>query len=260
MASSYNSLGQPPDNILSRLELSTIMFRRLSYRLEAVRNSEQGEQICSTPVEFQLGNGEDEVVLTDLASDFVIPLWAEFKSWSNLGNPVWIYLPTVNLSMLAQQRVLGKYACSFYGPNAREVRFKSSLYGNEIPLVTYTAPIVHVYYAQDVPFPAREDSTIDLPNNLVTMVMYDTLVSALPLMITNGSKLLLDQPQLAPQLKAWEQLYQHYQMEKAEFEHLFEKWRRESRGSHRPRKRPDVLQGLVGTGMPTLGYYQQNRG
>lgn len=248
MSATYNSLTQPPDNILSRLELATILFRRLSFRLEAVRNSEQAEQISTTPIEFTLASGVDEAVLTTLASDFVIPLWAEYKLPSYSGNPVWKFLPTVHLSMLAQQRNLGRYACSFYGSNAREVIFKSSLYGNEVTLITATAATIHVYYSQDIPFPTSEDETISLPNNLVNMIGYDALVSALPIMIANAAKLLKDQPDLAPQMTAWQGLYAHYQGERAEFEHYFNKWKSESRGSHRPRSRPDVLAQRIGGG------------
>ena len=97
-SSCYTSLGMPSTEILSRIELAQIVMRRLSFRLEQVRQSEQGTQMSVTPVEFTLAQNEDEVVLTDLVSDFVIPLWAEYKSWTYLTNPIWVYLPVVNLS------------------------------------------------------------------------------------------------------------------------------------------------------------------
>lgn len=244
MSATYNSLGQPPDNILSRLELATILFRRLSFRLEAVRNSEQAEQIAKSS-EFTLANGENTKDLTTLETDFVIPLWAEYKSWAYLGNPVWVFLPTVHISMLPQQRNLGRYACSFYGSNAREVIMETSLYGNEIFTPSAT---LRVWYSPDIPFPSDEGATIDLPNNLVNMVQYDALVSALPIMIANAAKLVSDQPIYAAQITAWEGLYKHYLMEREEFQHYFDKWRTESRGSHRPRKRQDVLTSMIGRG------------
>ncbi len=245
-SSIYSSLGMPTDEVLSRYELSTIVMRRLTYRLEAVRQSEQGEQISGTPLEFTLASGDNEVVLTDLTTDFVIPMWAEFKSWNYLQNPVWQFLPTVNLSMLQEKRARWQYACSFYGPDAREVRFQASLYGNESTIVNPYAATIRVWYSQDIPLPDYEGSTIALPNNLVTMVMYDALVSSIPLMQANASKYVQDRPQLVPQIASWTGLLAQYKEEKAEFEKFFENWRTESRGSHRPTMRSDVLQNVIG--------------
>jgi len=245
-SSVYASLGMPTDEILSRYELSTIVMRRLTYRLEAVRQSEQGEQISTTPLEFTLGNDENEVVLTDLTTDFVIPMWAEFKSWNYMQNPVWQFLPTVNLSMLQERRSRWQYACSFYGANAREVKFQASLYGGESTVVNPYAATIRVYYSQDIPIPDYEGSDIALPNNLVQMVYFDALVSAIPLMQLNMSKYITDKPQLAPQMAQLQGLYTQYQAEKAEFEKYFEQWRTESRGSHRPQMRGDVLSNVIG--------------
>lgn len=256
-ANTYASLGQPPDQILSRFELGTIVYRNLSYRLEAVRQSEQAVQISPDPLEFTL-NG-DEVNLTTLASDFVIPLWAEYQSWSFSGNPVWVYLPTVHLSMLAKQRDMGMWACSFFGSGARDVRFKSSLYGNEISVFTPT-PTIHVYYSPDIPFPDNENQTIDLPNNLVNMVQYDALIDSLPLMMTNGAKLVTDDPSLAPQIASWKGLYAHYLERRREFEKYFDKWRTESRGSHRPTRRGDILSNVLGGGNSSFPFFISSGG
>ncbi len=247
-SSVYASLSMPTDEILSRYELSTIVMRRLTYRLEAVRQSEQGEQISTTPIEFTLASGENEVVLTDLTTDFVIPMWAEFKSWDYLQNPVWVFLPTVNLSMLQEKRSRWQYACSFYGANAREVKFQASLYGNEAIITNPYAATVRVWYSQTIPLPAHESSTIDLPNNLVQMVYFDSLVSAIPLMQLNMAKYVTDRPQLMPQMAQLQNLYNHYQTEKMEFEKYFEQWRTESRGSHRPSMRGDILSNVIGGG------------
>jgi hypothetical protein len=245
-SSTYASLGMPTDEILSRYELSTIVLRRLTYRLEAVRQSEQGEQISTTPLEFTLASGENEAVLTDLTTDFVIPMWAEFKNWPIMGNPTWTFLPTVNLSMLAEKRTRLQYACSFYGSDAREVRFQASLYGNEATIMNPNAATIRVWYSQDIPIPTSETSTIALPNNIVQMVYLDSLVSAIPLMQVNMAKYVSDRPHLVPQIARLDALYAHYQTEKAEFEKYFEQWRLESRGSHRPTMRGDVLGNVLG--------------
>jgi len=247
-SSVYAGLSMPTDEILSRYELSTIVMRRLTYRLEAVRQSEQGEQISTTPLEFTLDNNENEVVLTELTTDFVIPMWAEFKSWSYLQNPVWVFLPTVNLSMLQEKRARWQYACSFYGSNAREVKFQASLFGGESTIMNPYAATIRVYYSQDIPIPDYEGDTIALPNNLVQQVYFDSLVSAIPLMQANASKYVTDRPQLIPQIAAWDKLLIQYREEKAEFEKYFEQWRMESRGSHRPSMRGDVLGNVLGGG------------
>lgn len=252
-SSVYNSLGMPPSEILSRLELSTIVLRRLTYRLEQVRQSEQGEQLSATPLEFTMASGDNEVTLTDLTSDFVIPLWAEYQTWDFLSNPVWNYLPTVNLSMLQEQRGRWIYACSFFGNNARDVRLQTSLYGNEATIVNPYAANIRVFYSQTIPIPETEDSTISLPNNLVNMVAFDAMVAALPLMQANAAKYVNDRPQLIPQIAAWNGLQRQYEGEKQEFQVVFLKWCQESRGAHRPRMRGDVLGNVVGnTGGGTM--------
>lgn len=67
-------------------------------------------------------------------------------------------------------------------------------------------------------------------------------------MQVNMAKYLTDRPQLAPQIARLDALYAHYQTEKAEFEKYFEQWRTESRGSHRPTMRGDVLGNVLGSG------------
>jgi hypothetical protein len=256
----FSSLGMPSTEILSRIELAQIVMRRLSFRLEQVRQSEQGTQMSVTPVEFTLAQNEDEVVLTDLVSDFVIPLWAEYKSWTYLTNPIWVYLPVVNLSTLQEKRAMWQYCCSFFGNNARDVRIKTSLFGNEATLMNPYAATIKVYYSQDIPFPDTEQSTIDLPNNLVNMVMFDSMVAAVAVMQTNAAKYVIDRPQLAPQITAWEGLRAQYIREQAEFESVFLKWCNESRGSHRPTMREDVLTNVIGNraGMGTNVWINNN--
>lgn len=232
------------DSVLDRQELTNIIFRRLSFRLESVRQSEQAELIAKT-ANITLASGENTVDLTDLYPDFVIPLWAEYKSWAYLQNPVFVFLPTVHLSMLAKKRAMAEYACSFYGAQPRQVIMETSLYGNE---VFSPAATLRVFYSPTIPFPETLDETIDLPENLINMVRYDSVVSALALMQTNATALVDKQPGLAKQLVAWSNLYQHFATERAEFQHYFDKWRDESRGSHRPRRRGDILANAIGRG------------
>lgn len=236
-SSAYLSLGQPTDDILQRIELGNIFFRRLSYRLEGVRQSEQAISIIKSAT-FTMDANENTKDLTAEIDDFVIPMWAEYQGYQTLSNPVWYFLPTVHLSMLAKERDLGRYACSFYGENANQVTIETSLYGNEsmTPFNQF-----RVFYSPTVTLPSSESATISLPDNLVNMVLYDTLVSAIPVMIANASKQLKNTPELKDQINAWTMLLASYERERAEFEIPYKKWLTESRGSHRPRRRNDVL-------------------
>ncbi len=243
-SSVYLSVGQPSDDILSRVELSNILFRRLSMRLEGIRESEQSVAIVKSAT-FTMDNGENTKDLTAEIDDFVVPMWAEYRGWDYLQNPVWYFLPTVHLSMLAKERALGKYACSFYGENSRQVTIETSLYGNEV-----YAPFneFQVFYLPTVPLPESESETIKLPDNLITMLLLDTLVSALPLMIGNAAKQTLKNPQLKDQMAVWTMMLGEYKQERAEFAVLYDKWLKESRGSHRPRRRGDILANRLGNG------------
>lgn len=233
----YLSIGQPEDSFLSRIELANIITRRLQFRLEAVRQAEQGISIAKT-AEFTLANDENEKNLTTLTADFVVPMWVERQTYNVLSEPVWQFVPTVNLSQLQQYRDLGRPSVAFYGANATEVKAQFSYYGQDI----WGQYRIHrVWYLPTITLPGTEDTTIELPDNLVNMVQYDAIVSALPLMIVNASAQLAQRPDLERQIMAWEKLYAHMNVERAEFEEFFNKWRRESRGAHRPRRRGDVL-------------------
>jgi len=243
-SSAYLSLGQPTDDILQRVELANIFFRRLSYRLEGVRQSEQAISIIKSATFTITANTNTKDLTADI-DDFVIPMWAEYKDYQTLGNPVWFFLPTVHLSMLAKERDLGRYACSFYGENANQVTIETSLYGNESmnPFNQF-----RVFYSPTVPLPSTESATVALPDNLVNMVLYDTLVSAIPVMIANASKQLKNTPELKDQIAAWMGLLASYERERAEFAIPYDKWLKESRGSHRPRRRNDILASRNGNG------------
>jgi len=243
-SSAYSALTLPPDDILQRSDLANIVLRRLSHRLEGIRQSEQSVAIIKSAT-FTMDNGENTKDLTAEIDDFVVPMWAEYRGWDYLQNPVWYFLPTVHLSMLAKERALGKYACSFYGENSRQVTIETSLYGNEV-----YAPFneFQVFYLPTVPLPESESETIKLPDNLITMLLLDTLVSALPLMIGNAAKQTLKNPQLKDQMAVWTMMLGEYKQERAEFAVLYDKWLKESRGSHRPRRRGDILANRLGNG------------
>lgn len=247
-------LGKPEDDLLDRLELANILLRRLSYRMEAVRQSPQRESIAKTAT-FTLTSTSNEENLTTLDANFVIPLWCEAQSYNFQGNPVWIFIPTVNLSMLQEMRSMGRAACSFYGANPTEVKVQFSFYGNETfaPFST-----MRVWYTPVIDFPSSELATLELPDNLVSMIQYDAMVSAIPLMIVNASKQFAKRPELKEQVGAWQNLYQHLQGERAEFERYFELWRRKSRGGNRPTMRSDVLDQVVGNRNARFPWFVNN--
>lgn len=237
----YLSVGSPTDDILSRLELGTIVMRQLSLRLEEVRQSEQAVNIIRS-AEIAIGNTSDEYDLTTNIPDLVMPLWAEFKVLT-VSNPLWAFLPTVHIATLPKERAVGRYACSFYGGNAREVKMQVSLYGNESGSPSNT---VRVYYSPTISFPSNENEQIQLPDNLVNMVTLDAICAAIPLMQVNMMDLLAEQPELKAKAQALGGLLTTMREERDRFERRFTTWRKESRGSHRPSMANDVLTDVIG--------------
>ena len=195
----YVGLGSPEDQYLDKKELSNILFRQLALRLESVRQSEQRIAIAAS-TQFTLGNSEDEKNLTTLEADFVIPLWVERQVVDINSRPVWQFVPTVNLSQLQARRAEASPAVSFYGGDSTEVIAKFSYYGSE---VAQPSRYTQVWYSKTVPFPQYESDSLNLPDNLTQMVTLDCMFYALPLMITNASKYVVDIPSLAPLLAAW---------------------------------------------------------
>lgn len=237
MSSAYLGLGQPEDSILSKLELANIITRQVSYRMESVRQSEQGVSIAKT-AEFTLGEEENEKNLTTLESDFVVPMWVERQTYDYFSNPVWEFVPTVNLAQLQQKRAEGTPAVSFYGSSPLEVIAQFSYYGQDV----WDQYRIHrVWYLPTIPTVTSEDGALYLPDNLVNMVLYDTYVAAIPLMKVNMAKQLIERPELKPQIESLDFLYANYMRERGEFQIFFDKWRKESRGAHRPRRRGEVL-------------------
>ena len=255
-ANIYVACGSPEDDLLDRKQLANIVLRRLSYRMESVRQSPQRESIAKT-ANFTLASDEDEKDLTALDTNLVIPLWCEAKSWNYLNNPVWVFVPTVNLSVLQEQRQLGRPSVSFYGANPTEVKAKFSFYGNEVwaPFST-----LRVWYTPAITFPDTEDTIIELPENLVSMIYYDAMVSALPMMITNAAKQLDKRPELKEMIQAWQFLLGELKVERMEFERYFELWRRKSRGGNRPTMRSDVLTQVLGNQNSRFPWFVNNGG
>lgn len=240
------------DWVLPRLQLANIAYRRLSIRLEGVRQSENAISIAKT-VEFQLGGTSNEQNLTSLANDFVVPMWVERQELNILNNPIWAFVPTINLNMLQQRRQLGLPAVSFYGGTAAEVIAQFSYYGNE---AQSTFMNHRVWYLPTVPMPDNEQQPLDIPDNLTNIVVLDVMCSAIPQMIVAASGRLKDMPELAEQMKAWDMLLMSLKGEQQEMQVLWDKWMKESRGSHRPRRRGDIMRNRRMMG--NNGFYVNN--
>jgi len=238
-SSAYMRLGQPTDDILSRVELANILYGRMSIRFESVRQSEQRVAIAKSS-DFTLDASSNEKNLTTLETDFVIPLWVERQIVNVSQHPIWQFVPTVNLSQLQSRRAMLSPAVSFYGADSQEVIAQFSYYGNELatPFRTH-----RVWYSPTVTLPSTETEAILLPDNLINMLVFDCIVYAIPLMVVNASKQLKTSPDLKEQIGAWQLLLASAKEEQAQFERWFEAWRKDSRGGHRARRRRDVLRG-----------------
>lgn len=241
-SAAYLSLGQPEDSFLSRLELANIVSRRWSYRMEGVRQSEQSVILAKSST-FTLAANENEENLTTLESDFSIPMWVEQQVTTYNSEPVWRFVPTVNLNILQQFRMNGTPAVAFYGANPLQVIAQFSYYGQDLWGNMRTH---RVWYLPTLTAPTTEDTQIQLPDNLVNMLVYDTIDSAIPIIQMNMAKQLKDRPELSTQMDALKALYMQNKQERDEFAVYFEKWMNESRGSHRPRRRNEVLKNMQG--------------
>lgn len=245
----YMGIGKPEAQYLDKVELANILFRQMSYRMEIVRQSEQRVLIAKTS-EFTLSNDENTKDLTALETDFVIPMWAERQSVNWASHPVWEFIPTVNLAQLQERRALALPACSFRGDSPVQCTVEFSYFGNEVATPCRTT---RVWYAPTIPFPSQEQSTVELPDNLINMVTLDTMFRAIPICIQNASKYVTDIPSLAPVIAAWNGMLVSVANEREEFEVYFLKWSKGSRGGHRSRRRGEVMKG-TGAGNWLFGY------
>lgn len=231
-------LGIPEKELLDEHEIARIVFRKLAYYYEGIRQSDQN-LMTSVTSEFTLATGANTKDLTALATDIITPLWCERKI-HDATNDYWEFVPTVNLDSLVERRARYEAAVSFYGSNANQITAAFSLYGDESgsPYSTY-----RIWYSPANSFTNNKDATLAIPDTVTALVAVDAQLNCIPQLIVNASKYLDKRPDLAARISAWQGMAGALQVEKAEWTKHFETWSRRSRGAHRAINHSEVLSG-----------------
>lgn len=237
ISSVFIGLGRPESELLQEFEVAQVVFRKLAYYYEGIRQSDQN-LLAEKTSEFTLASGANSKDLTSLtSSDTITPLWCEQKVYDST-NDTWRFVPTVNMDTLPERREQGITAVGFYGDTANQITAEFSCYGDDL-----TAPYntFRVWYAPANTFSANKDATITVPDTLTYVIETDAKLACIPILLVNASKYMDKRPELAARVSAWESLAQALMTEKAEWTERFETWRKRSRGSHRAINHNDVL-------------------
>lgn len=238
LSSAYIGLGRPEPELLQQNELAEVMYRKLNYYYEGARQSDQNLNAKKTD-EFSLDAGSCTYNLTENAGDAVVPLWCERKLFDYVGNnPVWQFVPTVNMDTSAERREEMIIAVSYYGEQPNQIIASFSIYGDEM-VMPYNK--FRIWYAPLSTFSANINEAIQMPANLTALVTIDTIIGAIPQIILNASKYLDKRPELAARVEALKLLLASAQLEKAEWLEWWQNWRKMSRSAHRAINHNDVL-------------------
>lgn len=235
ISSTLVGLGQP--EFLQEREVAEVVFRKVLYYYEGIRQSDQN-LMASVTSEFTLGTGVNTKDLTALTSSAIVtPLWCERKVYDST-NDYWEFVPTVNLNTLEERRWRDLPAVAYYGGNPNHITAVFSIYGDEAatPQSTY-----RIWYSPTQSFTNNKDATLVFPSNLSPLVLIDCQLACIAPLITNASKYLGDRPELAARISAWESQREELRGEKAEWIPLWDSWRKRSRGAHRALNHTDVL-------------------
>lgn len=237
ISSVFIGLADPEPELIQEMDVATVVFRKLAYYYEGIRQSDQN-LLAEKTSEFTLASGSNSKDLTTLTtSDVITPLWVEQKTFDGT-NDSWRFIPTVNMNVLPERRAHGIMAVGFYGDTANQITAEFSKYGDEL-----TAPYstFRVWYAPANTFSANKDATITIPDNLTPLIELDARISCIDIIAVNASKYVHKRPELASRVTAYEQLKMGLMMEKAKWEERFETWRKRSRGGHRAIDHNDIL-------------------
>lgn len=227
---------------MTESQLAQIVYERLCYYYEGARNSDQN-LTAKKSVEFTLGATENSIDLTDLVTDegdtIIEPLWCERLWFDYVGNnPVWVFVPTVNMDTLPERRYQQVTAVGYHGEIPTQITAEFSIYGNEAvnPNATF-----RIWYAPGNVFSSDKDATIAIPDNLTAMIVVDVKIQAFEQMKVEAGKYLDKRPELAARMAVWTGMQGQLQTQKAEWNKWWESFRRRSRSFHRATNHSDVL-------------------
>lgn len=237
ISSVFVGLGKPESELLQESEVAQVVFRKLAYYYEGIRQSDQNLMTNVTDA-FTLSAGSNTKDLTTLTSSSIItPLWCERKIYDG-ANDFWEFVPTVNLDTLEEKRANYLPAVAYYGSTANQITAVFSLYGDDVdaPHNTY-----RIWYAPGNSFTNNKDATLSIPDNLCALVVVDSQLNCIDPLINNAAKYLEKRPGLAARIAAWQASVPRLEREKMEWTVLWESWRKRSRGAHRAINHTDVL-------------------
>lgn len=230
-------LGTPESLLLQECAMANIVYRKIAYYDEGMRQTDQNVLAKKTS-EFTLAAGVNSQDMTSLtASDIVIPLWCERQIYSG-ANVSWEFVPTVNMDTLAEYRSRRLPGVAFYGDTPSQITAEFSYFGDETqsPYNTF-----RVWYSPISAESANREAAITMPATLTHLIVVDAQLAILPLLVVNAAKYLDKQPQMAPRISAWQGMMPSLMQEKSEWTARFETWNRKSRSFHRARNHTEVL-------------------
>ena len=168
------------------------------------------------------------------------PLWCERKLVNYAyGNPVWVFVPTVNVDTQSDRRVEHILTVSYYGDNPNQITAVFSAYGNEI-----IAPnsYFRIWYAPQNVFTSSIGATVSVPQNLTALVVCDIKIIAFAQMQIEAAKYIDKRPELAPRIKSWDRMTMELERQKVGWDRWFDSFCKRSRSAHRALDHIDVLQ------------------
>jgi hypothetical protein len=230
-------LGFPESELLQEADVARVVYRKLAFYYEGIRQSDQNLMTNVTD-EFTLASGSRTQDISSLTTSAIItPLWCERKIY-NGTNDVWEFVPTVNLDSVEERRFDGRIAVAYYGTTANQITAIFSAAGDESPSPRNT---FRIWYSPANTFTANKDATIAIPDTLAALVAVDAQLNCIPILTVNCAKYMDKRPELGARVEAWQSMAGALQSEKQEWNALYEKWIRRSRGSHRAVNHSDVL-------------------
>lgn len=239
----FVGLGRPEPELLQESDLAQIVYERLNFYYETLRQSDQNLTVRKS-VEFQLSSGSNEYDLTAAVENegygIIEPLWCERKLTNfAYGNPVWVFVPCVNADTQSDRRVERILTVSYYGDNPNQITAVFSAYGDEVLTPNNS---FRIWYAPQNVFSSSIGATVTVPQNLTALVVCDVKIIALAQMQMEASKYVDKRPNLAMRMKAWDRMTMELERQKVGWDKWFQSFANRSRSAHRAINHIDVLQ------------------